>query len=149
MASSAFSLCGVLDLPQESRSLNKNVYPPAAHAVTAKHQYGADGGVACPDPLDDLVRLAEVMDTLGGEIVEADDIGSFAIELAVRGWRVLPLRGKVPAIRGGRGVHDATSDPLVVARWWGGYLHGLQHRRAFRTRCSSSTLTPATAATRV
>jgi bifunctional DNA primase/polymerase-like protein len=32
------------------------------------------------------------------------------------GWPVLPL--KVPAIRGGRGVHDATHDPETIVHWW-------------------------------
>lgn len=62
-----------------------------------------------------------------------------ALELAGRGWRVFPLASsaKLPAIpaahpagtvarrscrgqcgRPGHGVHDATSDPKVIARWW-------------------------------
>lgn len=81
----------------------------------------------------------QVFDMLGAEVLEADDIGTYAVELAGRGWRVFPLMGKVPAIanphrRGtverqrckgecgldGHGVHDATADPNVVGRWWGG-----------------------------
>ncbi len=31
---------------------------------------------------------------------------------------MLPLRGKAPLFRGGRGVLDATSDPETVDRWW-------------------------------
>ena len=76
-------------------------------------------------------------------IVESADMGDYAIELAVRGFRVFPLRGKVPAIpnphpwgtperqtckgecgRPGHGVLDATDDPQVVARWWAGTYKG-------------------------
>ena len=44
----------------------------------------------------------------------------FALEYARRGWSVLPLapRSKVPAVRGGRGVHDATRDSEQLVRWW-------------------------------
>ena len=41
-----------------------------------------------------------------------------ALRLAGRGWAVFPLAGKVPAIRGGRGVLDATTDLDAVRRWW-------------------------------
>lgn len=34
------------------------------------------------------------------------------------GWPVFPLSGKVPAIAGGRGCLDATTDAEVI-RWWG------------------------------
>jgi hypothetical protein len=54
----------------------------------------------------------------GCEVVRSTDIGVYALALAHAGWQVFPLRGKVPAIRGGRGVLDATSDPGTVARWW-------------------------------
>ena len=39
-----------------------------------------------------------------------------ALALAAAGWRVLPLRGKVPATA--HGVKDASADPATVARWW-------------------------------
>jgi len=41
-----------------------------------------------------------------------------ALRLAGRGVAVFPLAGKVPAIRGGRGVLDASTDLTVVRRWW-------------------------------
>ncbi len=41
----------------------------------------------------------------------------YAPELAAAGWDVFPLRGKVPAIAGGRGVLDATTDPAAIANW--------------------------------
>lgn len=68
----------------------------------------------------DAVRL--VMSELGGEVVDSDDLGSYAVELAHKGWEVLPLTGKIPAIpknRGGSGVLDATTDPKRIDGWWG------------------------------
>lgn len=43
---------------------------------------------------------------------------------AAHGWPVFPLRGKLPArpkSAGGRGFHDATTDPDVVDRMWRAY----------------------------
>lgn len=39
-----------------------------------------------------------------------------ALALARAGWRLLPLRGKIPITA--HGVKDATADPEQVARWW-------------------------------
>ena len=39
-----------------------------------------------------------------------------ALSLAADGWEVLPLRGKVPLTR--HGVHDASSCPEQIERWW-------------------------------
>ncbi|HUG08894.1 MAG TPA: bifunctional DNA primase/polymerase [Acidimicrobiia bacterium] len=47
-----------------------------------------------------------------------------AIGYAQKGWEILPLRGKIPAISkraGGNGVLDATSDLEQVAAWWDRY----------------------------
>lgn len=41
-----------------------------------------------------------------------------ALALASAGWRLLPLRGKIPTTL--HGVKDATADPELVARWWAG-----------------------------
>ena len=44
-----------------------------------------------------------------------------ALAYAKKGWAVLPLRGKLPAIAkcdGGRGVHDATTDVETITTWW-------------------------------
>jgi hypothetical protein len=46
------------------------------------------------------------------------DLRAHAIALARAGWAVLPLRGKAPLFKGGRGVLDATSDVQTVERWW-------------------------------
>jgi len=61
---------------------------------------------------------------LRADVLEASDIGTHAVEYAVRNWAVLPLRGKVPAIAGGRGVLDATTDIKIVVAWWGGHYAG-------------------------
>ncbi|MGI9085387.1 MAG: bifunctional DNA primase/polymerase [Aeromicrobium sp.] len=84
-----------------------------------------------------MTALSELPATL----VESENLGDWAAELAVHGWRVFPLRPgrKEPAIpnphpygsverqrckggcgRFGHGVLDATSDVEQVARWWGG-----------------------------
>jgi len=52
------------------------------------------------------------------------DIGEHAVEYARHGWAVFPLRGKVPAITGGRGVLDATTDVHQVEAWWYGHYRG-------------------------
>lgn len=36
-------------------------------------------------------------------------------------WPVFPLAGKIPAIKGGRGCHDATTDPERIAAMWRAY----------------------------
>ena len=44
-----------------------------------------------------------------------------ALTYTARGWAVLPLNGKLPAIAkadGGRGVHDATTDNDTIRDWW-------------------------------
>ncbi len=71
--------------------------------------------------VDDLLAEALVLKVFKGQaaVVDADDIGSYAIEYGTTNWPVFPLRGKVPAIPGGRGVLDATTDIKVIASWWG------------------------------
>lgn len=73
---------------------------------------------------DDLTAEALAMRELGGSVVSATDIGTYAMEYAANNWQVFPLRGKIPAIAGGRGVLDATSDLATVAHWWGGRYSG-------------------------
>jgi hypothetical protein len=46
------------------------------------------------------------------------DLGARAVEYARHHWAVFPLAGKVPAIKGGRGVLDATTNVDQVALWW-------------------------------
>lgn len=92
----------------------------------------------------DLTALGIVLAAFkGAALTDAEDIGDFAYELAVRGWAVFPLRGKVPAIpnphpRGsaerqsckgecglpGHGVLDATTDLQQVSSWWRGAYAG-------------------------
>lgn len=72
----------------------------------------------------DLLCEATTVRELDAAVIDATDIGTCAIEYAVRNWRVFPLTGKVPAIAGGRGVLDASSDVNIVASWWGGAYRG-------------------------
>jgi hypothetical protein len=53
-----------------------------------------------------------------------NDIGAVAVEYARHHWPVFPLAGKVPAIAGGRGVLDATTDTDTVIDWWSGRYRG-------------------------
>lgn len=65
-----------------------------------------------------LVAEALAMRLLSASILDAPDIGTHAIEFALHNWAVFPLNGKTPAIRGGHGVLDATTDlATVIARW--------------------------------
>jgi hypothetical protein len=51
-------------------------------------------------------------------------VGACAVEYARHHWPVFPLRGKIPAIPGGRGVLDATTDIDTVIDWWSGRYRG-------------------------
>ena len=51
-------------------------------------------------------------------------LGCAAINYALHNWAVFPLHDKVPAIAGGRGVLDATTDVDQVAAWWSGPYRG-------------------------
>ncbi len=51
-----------------------------------------------------------------------------ALSYAHKGWRIFPLRGKLPAIAkdiGGRGVHDATIDETKIKQWWAAAEHNI------------------------
>jgi hypothetical protein len=43
-----------------------------------------------------------------------------ALAYASMGWPVFPVApgGKVPAIKGGHGCNDATTDPATISEWW-------------------------------
>jgi len=50
-----------------------------------------------------------------------------ALDLALAGWRIFPLAGKIPAIpkaAGGNGVLDATTDIAQINAWWAGRYRG-------------------------
>ena len=68
--------------------------------------------------LDVARGVGALLGTIGGTVLDADDMVAYAAEYAVAGWEVFPLRGKVPAIRGGRGVLDATTDLTLIGAWW-------------------------------
>jgi hypothetical protein len=73
-----------------------------------------------------LEAVATIGTLTGAEVVETNDIGVYAVELAINGWRVFPLRGKAPAIPRphGRGVYDATTDLDQIIGWWSGRYAG-------------------------
>jgi hypothetical protein len=75
-------------------------------------------------PEEILLREAHAIRALGAAVVNATDIGAYAVEYALHGWQIFPLRGKIPAIAGGRGVLDATTDLARIAAWWGGRYRG-------------------------
>jgi hypothetical protein len=56
--------------------------------------------------------------------VNTDDLGAWALRYAQHHWPVFPLRGKIPAIAGGRGVLDATTDVPAITAWWSGPYRG-------------------------
>lgn len=76
----------------------------------------------------DLAAEALAIREFRATVIGATDIGTHAIEWAVNGWRVFPLRGKVPAISaktaGGRGLLDATTNIAQISQWWGGRYAG-------------------------
>lgn len=74
----------------------------------------------------DAEAISAARDVLGPgtHVRNSTDIGAFAVEYALHGWAVFPLRGKVPAIRGGRGYLDATTNLEQVIAWWGGQYPG-------------------------
>lgn len=77
--------------------------------------------------INELILEALAVMMLNANVVNATDIGVYAIEYSLRNWGVLPLKGKVPAIpsrAGGRGVLDATTDPHSVLKWWSGPYAG-------------------------
>ncbi len=41
-----------------------------------------------------------------------------ALAYAALGWPIFPCRSRVPAIAGGRGLHDATTDADQIRAWW-------------------------------
>jgi hypothetical protein len=90
-----------------------------------------------------LRREAMAICELNAAVIDATDIGTYAVEAAVRHWRVVALIAKVPRLRNphpegtnerrtckgecgrqGHGVHDATDDVDTVARWWSGEHRG-------------------------
>lgn len=54
-------------------------------------------------------------------LIEGDGRLDDALALASKGWPIFPLRGKVPAVPGGKGVLDATTDPEQIRTWWTRY----------------------------
>lgn len=74
--------------------------------------------------VDELIGEANAINVLGASVIDATDISTYAIELGANNWAVGPCNGKIPAIPGGRGVLDFTTDTDVIAAWWGGRYAG-------------------------
>jgi hypothetical protein len=93
--------------------------------------------------MTDLAREAIAIRELKATVIDATDIGVYAVELAVAHWKVFPLRGKTPAVRNphpegsperkqckgecgrlGHGVFDATDDVDTVITLWSGRFRG-------------------------
>jgi hypothetical protein len=91
----------------------------------------------------DLAIEAMLIRALGASVIDATDIGTHAVELAIRRWKLIPLRGKYPRIKNphpkgswehknckaecgqlGHGVNDATYDVDTVIGWWSGPYRG-------------------------
>jgi hypothetical protein len=91
----------------------------------------------------DLAFETYAIAAMGARVVDATDIGTYAMEYALRNWAIFPGSGKVPAIgnphpkgsgertdckgecgRFGHGVYDATTDLAQVSRWWSGPYAG-------------------------
>ncbi|MCI4675288.1 bifunctional DNA primase/polymerase [Candidatus Mycolicibacterium alkanivorans] len=74
---------------------------------------------------DDLHAEAIAIRSLGATVLDSTDIGAYAIEYAIAGWRVHPLRGsdgKRPVLADW--TNRATSDVNQVTAWWGGRYRG-------------------------
>jgi hypothetical protein len=97
----------------------------------------------CAHPAERLILEVLAIAALGANVLDADDIGTYAVECALRHWKVFLLRGKTPAIpsahpegdpmrgkcrgecgRHGHGVLDATTDLATIISWWGGRYAG-------------------------
>ncbi|HME78912.1 MAG TPA: bifunctional DNA primase/polymerase [Mycobacterium sp.] len=91
----------------------------------------------------ELTAEALALREFQASIIEATDPGTHAIEYAMHGWAVFPLRGKAPAIGNphpkgsreretckgecglnGHGVLDASTDIEAVIAWWSGRYAG-------------------------
>jgi Bifunctional DNA primase/polymerase, N-terminal len=94
--------------PTGNRAASINTYAAAQSTLSAEN----------------LAAEALAIRELGASVIGATDIGVYAIEYGVRNWHVFPLRGKIPAIPGGRGVLDATTNIDQIAQWWGGRYAG-------------------------
>jgi hypothetical protein len=85
-----------------------------------------------------LIAETTAIRELNATVVDATDIGSYAVDYGLHGWPVFPCNGKVPAIanphpmgsrerreckggcgRAGHGIYDATTDLRVITYWWG------------------------------
>ena len=104
------------------------------------HDHGARNDFT---PVDTLRLEANTLHILGASVLDAADIGTHAVEFAIKNWPIIPLNGKLPAIpnphpkgsrerqechaecaRHGHGLYDATTDIAIIASWWGGRYAG-------------------------
>jgi hypothetical protein len=95
------------------------------------------------NPAERLAAEAIAMRELHANVIDATNIGTYAIERGIRNWPVFPGNGKIPAIPNphpegsierqtckgecgldGHGVLDATIDVEKIGFWWGGKYAG-------------------------
>jgi hypothetical protein len=74
--------------------------------------------------VNELIFEAAAIKALGASVLDATDMGTHAVEYGLRSWAVFPGNGKVPAVAGGRGVLDATTDIPTLILWWAGRYAG-------------------------
>jgi hypothetical protein len=72
------------------------------------------------------MRSVDRIEELHGRVTTMPHNGlrEHAVEYALHHWPVFPLRGKLPAIAGGHGVLDATTDINTITAWWSGRYRG-------------------------
>lgn len=92
--------------------------PAASEETTGTQLSDQTDNTSVADIREELTALAAMRVVFRPEQVTPGLLLASAIIYAQHGWKVFPLRGKVPAIRGGHGVLDATDNLAVISRWW-------------------------------
>lgn len=96
----------------------KSKAPAASEKTTGTSNSHQTDTPSVTDLREELTALAAARVVFSPEQVTPGLLLASAIIYAQHGWKVFPLRGKVPAIRGGHGVLDATDDLTTISRWW-------------------------------
>ena len=116
---------GKLDVTTECRDCGQAM--PVIHARDKTHptcakvetQLESLSALWLSETQDGLDAQAALTEGLMREVAVLD-IGSMAVQYASWGWPVFPLatKSKVPAIKGGKGFKDATTDRKRIEKWW-------------------------------